>query len=56
MFEIDEEKFSETPKYIVHINTGIITFSRLGGFYANLGSAQIFFLPPEKGVFSTNGK
>ena len=38
----------------VVVVTGIIPFSRLGGFYANFGSAQIF-LPPEKGVFSTNG-
>ena len=36
-------------------STGIIPFSRLGGFYANLGSAEIF-LPPKKGVLSTNGK
>ena len=41
--------------FYVLFNTGIIPFSRLGGFYANLGSAEIF-LPPKKGVLSTNGK
>ena len=35
--------------------TGIIPFSRLGGFCANLGSAEIF-LPHKKGVLSANGK
>ena len=29
--------------------TGIIPFSGLGVFYANLGSAEIFFCQPKKG-------
>ena len=29
--------------------TGIIPFSRLGGFYANLGSAEIFYVTKERG-------
>ena len=36
--------------------TGIIPFSRLGVFCANLGSPEIFFCHPKKGVLKTNGK
>ena len=39
----------------LHVYIGIIPFSRLGGFCANLGSAEIF-LSPKKGVLRTNGK
>ena len=41
----------------VTVYTGIIPFSRLGGFYANLGSAEIFFCHQRNGSSdSTNGK
>ena len=42
-------------KSVTRVTTGIIPFSRLGVFYANLGSAEIF-LPTENGVLKTNGK
>ena len=35
--------------FMIFIFTGIIPFSRLGGFYANLGLAEIFFATKERG-------
>ena len=42
----DHKKFN---LLMSHQNTGIILFSGLGGFYANLGAAQIFFAVRRRG-------
>ena len=42
IFGISVERKTPVP-------TGIIPFSRLGGFNANLGSAEIFFATKERG-------